>query len=71
MLNFQSKIDLVLGNSTDSDEMPYHAAFHLGLHCLLVYGFLVWRGSNFIIKEQILPGPGLQSQFRRNYDILI
>ena len=24
-----------LANSEDPDEMPYKAAFHLGLHCLL------------------------------------
>ena len=29
-----SKIDFVLSNSADSDEMPSYAAFHLGLHCL-------------------------------------
>ena len=28
------KIDVVLANSTDLDEMPHHAAFHLDLHCL-------------------------------------
>ena len=27
----------VLANSADPDEMPHHAAFHLGLHCLLKY----------------------------------
>ena len=30
-------IDLVLANSADPDEMPHHAAFHLGLHCLPKY----------------------------------
>ena len=24
-------------NSEDPDEMPHHAAFHLGLHCLFMY----------------------------------
>ena len=24
----------VLANSVDPDEMPHHAAFHQGLHCL-------------------------------------
>ena len=24
-----------LANSEDPDEMPHHAAFHQGLHCLL------------------------------------
>ena len=28
------KIDFVLANSADPDEMPPYAAFHLGLHCL-------------------------------------
>ena len=29
----------VLANSVDPDEMPYYAAFHLGLHCLPKYAF--------------------------------
>ena len=33
------KIDFVLANSADPDEMPYYAAFHLGLHCLPKYPF--------------------------------
>ena len=33
------KIDLILANSVDPDEMPHYAAFHLGLHCLLKYLF--------------------------------
>ena len=28
------KIDFVLANSADPDEMQHSAAFHLGLHCL-------------------------------------
>ena len=32
-----SKIDFVLANSADPDEMPHNAAFNLGLHCLLKY----------------------------------
>ena len=31
------KIDFVSANSADPDEMPLHAAFHLGLHCLQKY----------------------------------
>ena len=27
-------IDLVLSNNGYHDEMPHHAVFHLGLHCL-------------------------------------
>ena len=30
----RSLIDCVLANSTDPDETPYYAVFHLGLHCL-------------------------------------
>ena len=30
---FSLKIDFVLPNSADPDEMPHYAAFHLGLHC--------------------------------------
>ena len=28
------EIVFILANSIDPDEMPLHAAFHLGLHCL-------------------------------------
>ena len=28
------KIDFVLANSADSDEMQHYVAFYLGLHCL-------------------------------------
>ena len=34
-----SKMRLILANSHDPDEMTHHAAFHLGLHCLLKYAF--------------------------------
>ena len=33
------KIAFILANSTDSDEMPPYATFHLGLHCLPKYLF--------------------------------
>ena len=33
------KIDFVLTNSADPDEMLHNAAFHLGLHCLPKYPF--------------------------------
>ena len=36
---FSPKIDLVLANSADPDEMPHNAAFHLGLQCLPKYQF--------------------------------
>ena len=41
------KIDVDSANSADPDEMPYYAAFHLGLGCLpkyLLLGFLVFKG---------------------------
>ena len=31
---FSLVIVSVLANSVDPDEMPHHAAFHQGLHCL-------------------------------------
>ena len=31
---FSSKINFVLANSADPDEMPHSTAFRLGLHCL-------------------------------------
>ena len=33
------KIDFVLANSADPDEMLHYAVFHLGLHCLPKYPF--------------------------------
>ena len=33
------KVDFVIANSADPDEMPHYAAFHLGLHCLPKYTF--------------------------------
>ena len=33
------KINFVLANSADPDEMPHKAAFHQGLHCLPKYLF--------------------------------
>ena len=33
------KIDFVLTNSANPDEIKHNAAFHLGLHCLLKYLF--------------------------------
>ena len=33
------KIDFVLVNSANPDEMPHYVAFHLGLHCLSKYPF--------------------------------
>ena len=39
MIFLSLKIDLVLANSADPDEMPHYAAFHLGLHCLPKYPF--------------------------------
>ena len=43
------KINFVLENSADPDEMPHYAAFHLGLHCLpkyLLRGFWSSRGKD-------------------------
>ena len=36
---FFLKIDFVLANSADNDEMPHYAACHLGLYCLPKYPF--------------------------------
>ena len=41
------KIDFVLANSADPDEMPHYASFHLCLHCLSKYPF---RGFWFTVK---------------------
>ena len=44
---FFLKIDFVVANSADPDEMPHYAAFHLGLHCLPKYLFRGFRGQKF------------------------
>ena len=33
------KIDFVIANSVDPDEMPHYVAFHLGLQCSSKYPF--------------------------------
>ena len=47
ILYLSLKVDSVLANSADPDEMLQYAAFHLGLHCLQkcpFRGFLVTKG---------------------------
>ena len=39
------KIDFVLANNANLDEMQCYAAFHLGLHCLPKYPF---RGFQYM-----------------------
>ena len=41
------KIDFVLANRPDTDEIPHNAAFHLGLHCPPKYPF---RGIRTVQK---------------------
>ena len=36
-----------LTNSEDPDEMPHDVAFHLGLHCLLLY-LLLYKGKTIL-----------------------
>ena len=36
---FSLKVEFVLANSADPDEMPHNAAFHQSLHYLLKYSF--------------------------------
>ena len=45
MLFHSLKIDFALASSTDPDEMPPNAAFHLGLHCLQKYPFRGFKSS--------------------------
>ena len=33
---FCHRLDFIFANSVSPDEMPHHAAFHLGVHCLQV-----------------------------------
>ena len=35
--SYVSKDCFILANCADADEMPHHAAFHLGLYCLPKY----------------------------------
>ena len=44
----------MLANSKDPDEMPPYAAFHLGLHCLLIKYLPVTRMNRVIIKQIFL-----------------
>ena len=47
IVSLSLKIDFSVENSADPDEIPHHAAFHLGLHCLSkspYVGFLVFTG---------------------------
>ena len=37
---FFLKVDFVLTNSVELDEMPHYAAFRLGLHCLPKFPFI-------------------------------
>ena len=39
------KVDFVLANSADPDEMLHYVAFHLGLHCLPKYMFRSFRST--------------------------
>ena len=39
ILFLSMKIEFVLANSTDPEEMSHHVAFLLGLHCLPKYPF--------------------------------
>ena len=34
------KINFIIENIADPDEMQHYAAFHMGLHCLLEYMYL-------------------------------
>ena len=34
MVFLSPNVVFLLANNVDPDEMPHHAAFHLGLHCL-------------------------------------
>ena len=39
---FDCRLPGVFTNSVDPDEMQQHAAFHLGLHCLQKYLFIMF-----------------------------
>ena len=59
------KIEFVLANSADPDELSYGAAFHLGLHCLPKYSFkgFFWNNSSSV-GAQWLSGRVLDSRSR-------
>ena len=39
MMHFSNGSWIIFANSEDPDEMPHHASFNLGLHCLPKYQF--------------------------------
>ena len=46
IINFLSlKINFVLANSADPDEIPHYATFHFGLHCLPRYLFWGYQST--------------------------
>ena len=47
LIGFNLQKDIVLASNADPDEMPHNTAFHLGLHCLSKYGFLVYKGLKY------------------------
>ena len=56
------KINFVLANSADPDEMPHHVAFHLGLHCLQKFSFRGFQvnpchGEYFYVLHSPPPPP--------------
>ena len=54
ILFFSLKVDFVLANSADPDEMPHYVAFHLSFHCLQKYrfkGFWSIKRANLPIKQ--------------------
>ena len=42
------KINFVLANSVDPDEMLHYPAFHLGLHCLPKYPFRSFESTKML-----------------------
>ena len=55
-----SEVDFILANSSDPDEMPHYAAFHLGLHYLPLYLFRWFQSLNGLIRMGIFSDEGCQ-----------
>ena len=56
-LFFHLKIFVTFTNSVESDEMPHHAAFHLGLHCLCKVpfkGFPIYKGLEMVTFQILM-----------------
>ena len=48
------KINFILANSADPDEMPHSVPFHLGFHCLQKYQFSGFKSTKGKVCCQLI-----------------